>query len=128
MVSSKLGTQNWSKATQPHDFKNDNTHYAPATASSGDDKNIGEKLNQIANPGGKDPTKQSRKAHNTLDKDDFMKLMLTQMKNQDPMSPLQSHEMAAQLAQFTSLEQLFNVNKNLEGLSKSQDPIQKYEA
>ena len=54
--------------------------------------------------------------------------MLTQMKNQDPMSPMQSHEMAAQLAQFTSLEQLYNVNKNLEGLTRAQDPMQKYEA
>ena len=147
MVSNKVGTQNWSKASQPHDFKNDGTKYtpansagmntSPATAGSGtggsgggkdNEQSIGEKLNQIANPGGKDPTKQARKAHNTLDKDDFMKLMLTQMKNQDPMSPLQSHEMAAQLAQFTSLEQLYNVNKNLEGLGKSQEPLQKFEA
>jgi flagellar basal-body rod modification protein FlgD len=133
MVSSKVGVQNWSKATQTPasraiESQTHNTPAAPTTDEKGSDKNIGDVLNQIANPGGKDPTRQMRKAHNTLDKDDFMKLMLTQMKNQDPMSPLQSHEMAAQLAQFTSLEQLFNVNKNLEGLSKSQDPIQKYQA
>jgi flagellar basal-body rod modification protein FlgD len=136
MVSSKIGTQNWSKATQTPAARDTQTHTAPAIpltesaggSKDGAEKNIGDVLNQIANPGGKDPTRQSRKAHNTLDKDDFMKLMLTQMKNQDPLSPLQSHEMAAQLAQFTSLEQLFNVNKNLEGLSKTQDPIQKFQA
>jgi flagellar basal-body rod modification protein FlgD len=146
MISTKVGTQDFSKATQRHDFGDQGTgqaHYAPATPdapkaekglhtkSAGgpgtNEKNVGEYLNEVANPGG-DPNKTKRKAHNTLDKDDFLKLMLTQMKNQDPMNPMQSHEMAAQLAQFTSLEQLFNVNKNLEGLGKAQDPLQKYEA
>ena len=136
MISNKIGTQNFSKSAQRHDFGDDQTlHYAPAQPSpaktdknmKAGEKNVGEQLNDIANPGG-DPNKTKRKAHNTLDKDDFLKLMLTQMKNQDPMNPMQSHEMAAQLAQFTSLEQLFNVNKNLEGLTRAQDPMQKYEA
>src|SRR5438876_921308 len=131
MISNKVGTQNWTKAQQNHDFSDEKLNYTSAKAldpSKGEGKeNVGDYLNQIANPGGKDPNKTVRRAHNTLDKDDFLKLMLTQMKNQDPMNPLQSHEMAAQLAQFTSLEQLFNVNKNLEGLNKSQDPLQKFE-
>ena len=38
-----------------------------------------------------------------LDKDAFFKLMLTQLKQQDPMNPLKNHEMAAQLAQFSTL-------------------------
>ncbi len=131
MISSKVGTQGWSKAVQNHDFGDQALHLEAATPSSkgGDGvKDIGEKLNQIANPGGKEVSQKVRRAHNTLDKDDFLKLMLTQMKNQDPMNPMQSHEMAAQLAQFTSLEQLFNVNKNLENLGKAQDPMQKFEA
>ena len=130
MISDKIGVQNFSKATQNHDFGDDKTvHYSAALPDDkSGDKKVGDILNQVANPGGKDPTKQVRKNHNTLDKDDFLKLMLTQMKNQDPMNPMQSHEMAAQLAQFTSLEQLFNVNKNLEGLQRSQEPVQKFEA
>jgi flagellar basal-body rod modification protein FlgD len=136
MISTKIGTQPFSKSPQRHDFGDEaNMRYAPATPEpekvdknmKQGAKNVGEQLNDIANPGG-DSNKTKRKSHNTLDKDDFLKLMLTQMKNQDPMSPLQSHEMAAQLAQFTSLEQLFNVNKNLEGLARAQDPVQKYEA
>jgi len=136
MISTKIGTQAFSKSPQRHDFGDEaNMRYAPATPDpvktdknmKEGSKNVGEQLNDIANPGG-DSNKTKRKNHNTLDKDDFLKLMLTQMKNQDPMSPLQSHEMAAQLAQFTSLEQLFNVNKNLEGLARAQDPMQKYEA
>ncbi len=131
MMTSKASTQGWSKSVQSHDYGDDHQRrFSSATPEGGDGKeqNVGAVLNQIANPTGKDAGHQVRKNHNNLDKDDFLKLMLTQMKNQDPMNPMQSHEMAAQLAQFTSLEQLFNVNKNLEALSVKQDPLTKFEA
>lgn len=79
---------------------------------------IGDVLNKIADPNWQDPSKKIRAVgNNSLDKDAFFKLMLTQMKNQDPTNPMQSHEMAAQLAQFSSLEQLNNIGKGIEGLS-----------
>jgi len=53
---------------------------------------------------------------NTLGKDDFLNLLITQLQNQDPLSPMDSTEFSAQLAQFSSLEQLSNVNENLETL------------
>jgi len=50
----------------------------------------------------------------TVDYDTFLKLMLEQMKNQDPTNPMDSNEQLAQLAQFSQLEQSINTNKNLE--------------
>jgi len=47
----------------------------------------------------------------SLDKDAFMTLLVTQLKNQDPMNPQDSSQMAAQLAQFTSVEQLTQLNE-----------------
>ncbi|MBN2133962.1 MAG: hypothetical protein JW741_30950 [Sedimentisphaerales bacterium] len=41
---------------------------------------------------------------------DYMKLLVTQLQNQNPLEPLDNNEMAAQLAQFSELEQLENMN------------------
>lgn len=49
----------------------------------------------------------------SLGKDEFLMLLVTQLKNQDPLSPLQPHEFAAQLAQFTSVEQLQTMNAGM---------------
>lgn len=59
-------------------------------------------------------TAQAGQGSNILGKDDFLKLMITQMKNQDPMSPMDGSQFASQLAQFSSLEQLSNLNTNME--------------
>lgn len=52
-----------------------------------------------------------------LGKDSFMALLVTQLKNQDPLQPTANDEFVAQLAQFSSLEQMEVVNENLVALA-----------
>lgn len=51
---------------------------------------------------------------NDLGKDDFLKLFVTRLANQNPLEPVKDEQFIAQLAQFTQLEQLYNMNDNLE--------------
>lgn len=53
-----------------------------------------------------------------MGKDAFLELLVTQLKNQDPLNPVEDKEMLAQMAQFSSLEQMQNMNKAMEGLTK----------
>ena len=48
-----------------------------------------------------------------MGKDDFFKMMIAQLQHQDPLNPLDGTDFTAQLAQFSSLEQLTNVNDQL---------------
>lgn len=57
----------------------------------------------------------------TLDRDAFLRLLVTQMQNQDPMSPMDNTEMIAQLAQFSSLEQMNNLNASFETMSTAME-------
>ncbi len=68
-------------------------------------------------------TQDKRDPVKKLGKDDFFKIMVTQLKNQDPTKPYDNEQMAAQMAQFTSLEQMFNMNANLEKLADNQKPL-----
>ena len=64
-------------------------------------------------------TSSSLTKNTIMGKDDFLKMLIAQLKNQDPLNPLDGSNFAAQLAQFSSLEQLQNMNTKLETLGTS---------
>jgi flagellar basal-body rod modification protein FlgD len=55
-----------------------------------------------------------------LGKDDFLKILLVQLQNQDPLNPMEDKEFIAQMASFSSLEQMINISSMLEQFIKTQ--------
>jgi flagellar basal-body rod modification protein FlgD len=66
----------------------------------------------------------AKKADQVLGKDDFLKLMVAQMKNQDPMNPSDDKDNIAQMAQFSSLEQITNLATATQKLADSMQMTQ----
>ena len=62
-------------------------------------------------------------AQTPLGKEDFLQLLVAQLSAQDPLNPMDSREFSAQLAQFSALEQMTNVNKTLEDLVSAQQAM-----
>lgn len=83
-------------------------------------ENWGEKLNQMSGVNTtKDPYAQTKKKK--MDKDAFMKMFMTQLKYQDPTSPVDNDKMAQQMAMFTQIEQSVTTNKYLEKMLAQSD-------
>jgi flagellar basal-body rod modification protein FlgD len=59
----------------------------------------------------------------SMGRDDFLKLLIAQLQNQDPLKPLDNQEFAAQLATFNSLDQLIGINQKLDGLEGQQRQV-----
>ena len=70
-------------------------------------------------------TVNGRKASQELGKDDFLKLLMAQMTHQDPTEPMDNSQFIAQMAQFSSLEQMYNVSN---GFNKMASIMQSNEA
>jgi flagellar basal-body rod modification protein FlgD len=58
-------------------------------------------------------------AHNQMGKDEFLKLLTFQLQHQDPMNPMDQSKMTGELAQFSQLEQLSNLNKKFDEQGKT---------
>jgi flagellar basal-body rod modification protein FlgD len=67
-------------------------------------------------------------AHNQMGKDEFMKLLTFQLQNQDPMNPMDQSKFTGELAQFSQLEQLTNLNKKYDEGNKAQGIQDKFYA
>jgi len=61
----------------------------------------------------------ARKPVTEMGKDQFLQILVTQLRNQDPMQPMQDKDFIAQMAQFSSLEQTMNMASSLTALRQS---------
>ena len=66
--------------------------------------------------------------NNELGKEQFLQLLVTQLQNQDPLNPMEDQEFIAQMAQFSSLEQLMNLNVSMQGLTDATNNQQMFSA
>lgn len=64
--------------------------------------------------------------HNQMGKDEFLKLLTFQLQNQDPMNPVDQQKMTGELAQFSQLEQLSNLNTKFDQINKNKMIQDKY--
>jgi len=64
----------------------------------------------------------------TVTQDDFLKLLIAQLQNQDPLSPMDNQQFAVQLATFNSLGQLISINDKLGTLQTSQGTTNQFNA
>lgn len=80
-------------------------------------------LNALQNP---TPTKTD--STGTLGKDSFLQLLVTQMKNQNPLDPQDNTQFVAQLAQFSSLESMQNLTSTVDSIASSYQSSQALQA
>ncbi|GAE91626.1 flagellar basal-body rod modification protein FlgD [Gracilibacillus boraciitolerans JCM 21714] len=71
---------------------------------------------------------KSREPSTNLGKDEFMKILMTQLQNQDPLNPMEDKEFISQMATFSSLEQMMQMSKSIDTLVKNQtvSPVIQY--
>lgn len=86
-----------------------------ATTDSVGNTQLGSAFDKLAaslNAGAKTTEKTNK---NELGKDAFIKMLVEQLKNQDPTEPIKNEDLAVNLAQFSQVEQLVDINKKLDG-------------
>lgn len=114
--------------TRTGDFRTGGTNMTDARSVNNNapeksaDRNFEQLRQKVGTEFTGDAKRQTGKKRNELGKDDFMKLMSAQLKYQDPVNPMKNEQMAAQLAQFSALEQMLNVNQTLEKMVAGQKP------
>jgi flagellar basal-body rod modification protein FlgD len=74
------------------------------------------------------PTAGAVKSSSDLGRDEFLRMLIAQLENQDPLDPQDATEFTAQLAQFTSLDQLVSMRTSIEALTRAQGASQSLSA
>ncbi|AMD00944.1 flagellar hook assembly protein FlgD [Halomonas chromatireducens] len=85
------------------------------------DANVVTRLNQ-GGPSGRDASQSAELRNN------FMTLLIAQMQNQDPLDPMDNHEMTTQLAQINTVSGIEDLNKTLKGITSQMDAGQTLQA
>jgi flagellar basal-body rod modification protein FlgD len=81
-------------------------------------------LNQVQVPAANTTPQASTTPGKTLGKQDFLKLLMAQLQNQDPMKPMDDTQMIAQMAQFSSLEATQTLNATIQASNNMQTVFQ----
>ncbi|WP_217585603.1 flagellar hook assembly protein FlgD [Lentibacillus saliphilus] len=70
----------------------------------------------------------SRTPSSELGKDEFMKILMAQLQNQDPLNPMEDREFISQMASFSSLEQMMQMSNSIDHLVQNQltSPVIRY--
>ncbi len=129
-MGARLGTKTFTERPVKAEVSNtDGFKLTPDEKQKLGAEDLSQVLNKAADKDWVDPSKQVRGHGNSkMDKDAFFRLMIAQMKNQDPMNPLKNHEMAAQLAQFSGLEQMTNMNTTLTKIESRNSQPENFQA
>ncbi len=85
-------------------------------------------INQATTAAAQTKANEADMSNDIMGKEDFLTLLVAQLQNQDPLNPDDPTEFTAQLAQFSSLEQLFNLNESMDNVASSVNDSQKLAA
>lgn len=97
-----------------------------ATTQDDVDQSRKKLLDRLTNYNPKNDLYVDGKKHNKMGRDEFLKLLTHQLQNQDPLKPQDQGKMAADLAQFSQLEQLANLNTKFEKFGANKNEIDRY--
>ncbi|MDD5065765.1 MAG: flagellar hook capping FlgD N-terminal domain-containing protein [bacterium] len=67
------------------------------------------------------PKTQPKNSVKNMGKDEFLKILVTQLSHQDPLQPMEDREFIAQMAQFSALEQMISMNNNMSKMNSTSE-------